>query len=98
MNTQETIDKLRTNQALLQEFSIRSLAVFGSVVRGEAGPQSDVDILVEFQSDTRIGLFGFARLQRRLSELLGRSVDLVTPEGLHPALKDRILQEAVHVA
>jgi predicted nucleotidyltransferase len=98
MNVQEVIEKLRAATALSEEFPIRSLAVFGSVVRGDAGPESDVDILVEFEPDAHVGLFDFARLKRRLSEILGRSVDLATPDALHPALKDRILKEAVHAA
>jgi hypothetical protein len=96
MDREQIIAKIQANRELLEEFSVRSLSVFGSVVRGEAGPGSDVDILVEFDPDARIGLFAFARLQRRLSEILGRPVDLVTPDALHKAMKNRILEEAVH--
>jgi len=98
MDRDQVIQKLQVNRGLLKEFSVRSLAVFGSVVRGEARPDSDVDILVEFEPDARIGLFAFARLQRRLSEILGRPVDLVTPDALHKALRNSILEEAVYAA
>lgn len=86
MDKQHVIDILKTNHSVLDEFSVKSISVFGSVVRGDERPDSDVDLLVEFEPDARIGFFAFARLQRRLSELLGRPVDLVTPDALHKAI------------
>ncbi len=65
---------------MLEEFSVKSIALFGSVVRGEARPDSDVDIPVEFDPEARIGLFSFVHLKDLLSDLPGCSVDLVTPE------------------
>jgi len=88
MDKQHVIDILKTNHSVLDEFSVKSISVFGSVVRGDERPDSDVDLLVEFEPDARIGFFAFARLQRRLSELLGRPVDLVTPDALHQAIAD----------
>jgi len=96
MTVQETIARLSSEKQLLQQFSVKALYLFGSIVRGQDHPGSDIDILVEFEPDARVGLFTFSRLQRRLSEILGRPVDLVTPDALHKALKDRILEEAVH--
>jgi predicted nucleotidyltransferase len=75
---------------------VARLAVFGSVARNEATAASDVDILVEFRPDARIGLFEFARLRRDLSEILGCEVDLVTPEALHPSMRESILREAIY--
>ncbi len=98
MSVETTIARLRADDSLVREFSIRALYVFGSVARGEESPGSDIDILVEFEPGSRIGLFAFARLQRRLSELLEKKVDLVTRDGLHRALRDRILKEAVRAA
>ncbi len=98
MSVETTIARLRADDSLVREFSIRALYIFGSVARGEDSPGSDIDILVEFEPGARIGLFAFARLQRRLSELLQKKVDLVTREGLHHALRDRILKEAVRAA
>jgi uncharacterized protein len=98
MNAEEAISILRSATDVRREFSVRSFRVFGSIVRGEAGPDSDIDILVEFEPDARIGLFEFARLQRRLSEVLGRHVDLVTPDALHTSLRQQILSEAVYAA
>lgn len=98
MDISETISRLRAERALLQEFSVRAIYVFGSVVHGQERPDSDIDLLVEFDPQAQIGLFAFARLQRRLSQILEHPVDLVTPDALHAALKDRILEEAVRAA
>ena len=61
--------------------------------RGELRPDSDVDVLVEF--DRPVSLFEFSRLRRRLEHLLGRRVDLVTRDALKPQMRERILNEAV---
>jgi len=68
---------------------------FGSVARGNARPDSDVDVLVEFAHP--VGLFEFIGLQQCLESLLGRKVDLGTPRSLKPRIKDCVLQEAVHI-
>ena len=57
---------------------IRKLALFGSILREGFRPDSDVDVLVQFESEHTPGLFGFVRMERELSELFGRQVDLVT--------------------
>jgi hypothetical protein len=92
MTTKAPIEILRSHQAELREAGVKSLKLFGSVVRGEAGPESDIDILVEFSRP--IGLLAFVGLKHRLAELLGRPVDLVTPEALKSPLRDGILNEA----
>ena len=86
---------LHKHQADLDQFSVKSLAVFGSVARGEATESSDIDLLVEFSQP--VGLFEFIRLKYYLENLIGSKVDLVTPDALHPALRDSILNEAVNV-
>jgi uncharacterized protein len=70
-----------------------SIRVFGSVARGEAGPDSDIDFLVEME-DGR-SLLDLGRLLVELQDLLGRRVDIVEPEGLRWYVRDRILEEAV---
>ena len=80
---------------LTQNSSVASLAVFGSVARNESKQGSDIDILVEFIDSPDI--FAFLRLRDDLSRKLGGTVDLVTRRALHPALKERILSEAVYV-
>ena len=63
----------------------RKLSLFGSVLRGDASPQSDVDFIVEFEPAATPGFFGLARMERELSEILGgRKVDLRTPGGAEP--------------
>jgi hypothetical protein len=69
------------------------LAVFGSCVRGEGRPGSDVDILVEFE--TPVSIFKFLDVKEYLEGILGRSVDLVMRGALKPQLRERILAEAV---
>ncbi len=88
---------LRENDVLLDQYSVKSISVFGSIARGEGESESDVDLLVEFDPEAEIGLFEFIGLKNELSDLLGVSVDLVTPDSLHPAMKTDILQEAIHV-
>lgn len=73
---------------------IRRLAVFGSVARGEADPQSDLDLLVEFEPEARVGL-RFITIQDDLSRLFGRDVDLNTIGFLSPRIRQRVLDEAV---
>ncbi len=72
---------------------IRRLAVFGSAVRADFRPDSDLDLLVEFERDQTPGL-GFFRLQEELSELMGRPVDLNTPACLSPRFRDEVLSLA----
>jgi len=76
-----------------QERGFVDLAVFGSVARGEARPDSDIDLLVRPPRDTTIA--GLLALQRLFEAILGRSVDLVTYGGLKPGIDDDILEEAV---
>ena len=80
---------------LSEKYGVKSLALFGSVARDEARPDSDVDLLVEF--DRPVGLFNFIGLQQFLETLLGCKVDLGTLRSLKPRLKDSVLQEAIHV-
>lgn len=73
----------------------RDLRVFGSVARGDDGPTSDVDLLVDL--DEGVSLVALAGLQRELTELLGVSVDVVPASMLKPRLRDRVLTQAVPV-
>lgn len=71
----------------------KNVRVFGSVARGEAGPESDVDFLVEFESER--SLFDRMALQEELERLLGRKVDVLTEPSIYWLLRRRILKEAV---
>jgi len=68
---------LRAHEPELRAAGIRRLSVFGSVARGEAGPDSDVDLAVELDQDAHIDLFRLTGLEQRIAELLGRPVDLL---------------------
>jgi hypothetical protein len=89
----DTINKHRTT--LIEEFKISSLSLFGSYVRDEQPPQSDLDILVEFYEI--IDLFEFIRLENFLSEILNCKVDLVMKDTLKPRIKESILNQAVEL-
>lgn len=80
---------------LCRRHGVNRLSLFGSVLRADFGPDSDVDVLVEFLPGVRCGLIGMARLQRELSELIGRPVDLRTPKDLSRYFRDQVLREAV---
>jgi predicted nucleotidyltransferase len=80
---------------IAQRHGASNVRVFGSVARGEAGPGSDVDILVDLELGR--SLFDHAQLQIDLEALLGRKVDVVTERGLRPHIRERILQEAVRL-
>ena len=80
---------------LREHFHVRSLALFGSAARGQAGPASDVDLLVEF--DRPIGLLHLSATALRLEGLLARPVDLVLRRALRPELRARVLAEAIDV-
>lgn len=73
---------------------VRRLSLFGSVLREDFGPDSDVDILVEFEPGTRIGLIRLSGLEIELSNIVGRKVDLNTPGFLSKYYRDQILTEA----
>jgi uncharacterized protein len=94
MRRGEILQLLKAHRQELARFSVKSLALFGSVARDEARPDSDVDILVEFAEP--VGLFEFVRLKDYLETLLDRPVDLVTSDALKEQLRERILKEAVH--
>jgi predicted nucleotidyltransferase len=80
--------------AFCQKHHIRKLALFGSVLRDDFRPESDVDVLVEFEPVRPVGLIRLAGIQRELSALLGRSVDLNTEGFLSPYVRNEVLRDA----
>jgi uncharacterized protein len=83
----------RTIEEFCRRNHIRRLALFGSILREDFGPKSDVDLLVIFEPGTTPG-FGFIGIQDELSEILGRPVDLQTPASLSKYFRDKVLHEA----
>ncbi len=80
--------------AVCRRYHVRELAAFGSVARGEAGADSDIDVLVEFEPGARIGFLQLAGLAVELEPLLGRRVGLAVKTGLKPQIRDSILRDA----
>lgn len=94
MNRQ--VEKIRKKiLPVLKKYGVRRASIFGSVVRGEATENSDIDILVEIGSD--ISLLDFVGLKLELEEVLGREVDLGEYDTIKPIIKDRILNEQVAI-
>lgn len=96
MQRDEALEILsRHLEEIRQRYDVDSLALFGSVVRGQADAESDLDILVEYAKTP--GLFGFLDLKEYLETLFKRPVDLVTVNALKKQLREKILAEAVRV-
>ena len=82
--------------AFCQKYHIKSLALFGSVLRGDFRPDSDIDVLIEFQTGCTPGLLKLASMESELSLLFAnRRVDLRTPQDLSHYFRDRVVSEAV---
>lgn len=95
-NTSEILEQLRGLRLELREqYHIRNIGIFGSYSRKSQTEQSDLDLVVEF--DQPIGMMAFVHLKNILSERLNIKVDLVTPEGLHPLIRDQVMHEVVYV-
>lgn len=88
-----TLDRERIAE-FCRRHSIRRLALFGSVLTDRFGPDSDVDVLVEFEPDARIGLLGIARLEIELGEIVGRKTDLRTRADLSRYFRDEVVAQA----
>jgi len=95
MKQKDVLVVLKKQKGALDEFGVRSIALFGSFARDEAKESSDIDMLVEFNRP--VGLFEFAGLKLHLEKVLGREIDLVTPEALRNEMRDDILREALRV-
>lgn len=85
---------------ICRRYGIARLSLFGSILREDFTPESDVDVLVEFSAGRRVGLVTFARIARELEALIGRNVDLREAEDLSHLFRDRVVREArlVHAA
>lgn len=87
------------NEKRLEEYckanEIKKLSLFGSYLKNTYNEESDVDLLVEFEDDTEYGLLDLARMERELSEMIGKKVDLRTPDELSKYFRDTVVKEAV---
>ncbi len=93
------MNQIRLDDERIAEFCrrnhIRKLALFGSVLRDDFRPDSDVDVLAEFRPGQAVGYIGLAAMERELSALVGRKVDLRTPGELSPYFRDEVVRSAV---
>jgi predicted nucleotidyltransferase len=95
MTLADALARLKDAKPLLDRYGVARVGVFGSVARGEAGPESDVDVLVEFKPASHPGL-EFFHLQEEFEALFGCSVDLATPRTLHRLMRDTVMSEVVY--
>jgi len=92
----EIMDQLRDMMAELRgQFHVKKIGIFGSFSRERQTEQSDVDLVVEF--DQPIGMMAFVHLRNQIADRLGIRVDLVTPDGLHPLIREQVMRELVYV-
>jgi uncharacterized protein len=80
--------------AICQRYGVRRLAVFGSAARGDVGPDSDIDFLVEFDAEREVGFLALGRLSRELALVCGRRVDLVPRGGLKPLVAAEVAAQS----
>jgi hypothetical protein len=93
MRRAEALRLLAQHRDELASMGVGALSLFGSVARDEAGPDSDIDLLIEL--DRPLDLFDLGRIQMRLEEILGARVDLVMADALRPRLRAIVLREAI---
>lgn len=94
--TSDIIEHVRNLQGELRHrFHVRKIGIFGSYSREQQKEGSDIDLIVEF--DEPIGMITFVHLKVYLEDSLGMRVDLVTPDGLHPLIRDQVMREVVYV-
>ncbi|MBM3129257.1 MAG: nucleotidyltransferase family protein [Chloroflexi bacterium] len=97
-NESRNFDHLRDQiLPVLQPYGVKRIALFGSVVRGEETPESDIDILVEFEEPRKrpLGLFAWIDLEEELAKRLGRKTDLVSAKALKPRIRPTVEKEMV---
>jgi predicted nucleotidyltransferase len=96
MDSRDAIVILRKHEAALRARCVRRAALFGSVVRGEAGPDSDIDILIELDPEAHLGVFEYVGLKRYISGLFDGRVDVVNREGLKAHVRGPATADAVY--
>lgn len=95
MDREEVIATLRAHEGELRAAGVLHLSLFGSVARNQSGAQSDVDLMAEFDTSRQYSLLDRVRLQNRLADILGVSVDLAPVRTLKYDLRERAMHEAV---
>ena len=96
LTSKQIMKTLNIHRKEIQRFGVKRIGLFGSFQTNKQHKESDIDILVDFEKP--VGLFEYARLKMYLEDVLGREVDLVTPEALRKELREDILREAIRAA
>jgi uncharacterized protein len=96
LDLNDVLQTLRAHEADLRRLGVSHAAVFGSVARGEAGPESDIDVLVELDENRPMGIFAYARLKLYVNEILGGAADVVNRRTLKPLLRAGVLHDEIH--
>jgi predicted nucleotidyltransferase len=97
MDREHVIATLRAHEAELKSAGIVRLSLFGSVARGDSTPQSDVDLMADFDSSKKFSVLGRVHLENHLADLLGAKVDLSNTPMLRDGIRERAVREAVIV-
>ena len=97
MDRDAVLERLRSHEHELKAMGVARLSLFGSVARGEAGPDSDVDLAAEFDPAAQVGMFKYGGIAHRLEELLGVKVDLVGEPIEKDRFRARVDRDRVHV-
>ena len=96
MDKDTVIAVLRSHQPELQRLGVRHAALFGSLARGEAGPNSDIDIAIELDRSRQPTVYDYVGMQQFISGLFEGTVDVVDREALKPRVRERVLADLVH--
>ena len=97
MDRDRAIELIRAQRAALEKLGVRSMYLFGSTLRDEARPDSDVDLFFDYDQNLRFSLFDLMDVKTLLEEALTTSADVMTRGSLHPLLKDDIERTALRV-
>jgi predicted nucleotidyltransferase len=95
MNRETVITALRAHESELRAAGVVRLSLFGSTARGEARPDSDIDLLAEFDNARRLSLLDVIRIENQISDLLGHAVDLIEEGTLKPRVRQSVDREAM---
>ena len=95
MNREHVITKLRAHEQQLKEAGVIRLSLFGSTARGDAGPESDVDLLAAFDESRRLSLLDVIHVENQIADLLGERVDLLVEGTLKPYVKENVERDMV---
>jgi predicted nucleotidyltransferase len=96
MNRDEIIARLRENEAALRARGVAHVALFGSRARGDEGPGSDTDIMIEIDPGAPVGVYEYVRLKEYIASLFDGRVDVISREGVKPYVRPVVIADAIY--